>query len=562
MALVYLAMMLLAMIILLGVAGVADARTGPKSIIRHGEVEDGLSNRAGLHSYGGRSSRYVDNSAGGGLVGRPHQTERVVYQQPPERVQNVLDQRRADRKLKDTSGDTSVNLDMDCGSMTGYPCQLYMQEYLNTYVYINRSYDRLILPVRNNAEKPIDVSIVVTFVDLVSVDTVGGTMTASIFIDYLWNDVFMTWNKSLTDNDGFILVPTEMLWIPDIIIYNAIGGFHSQIDAEAVFLSSDGEAWWSGRGVMTYACTFDVTDFPFDSHTCTTEFSSWVYSINNINISSVGVEVLESFDNLAWQVDSVTGRRQEMLLWNGAYRYTFGMFDVTVSRYYEHYINSAIFPSIIITSIVLSSLFMGDFGNRLSMAVTGLLTVIAIQWSVAAQLPVAKNSSWLGNFLSIAVGFIAITTVECYVSAVMAGRKHGNDVPNWVKYLIDISLFWEFWGPFKRTVLGRSGAGSGQETESGDVELKNAVDMETNPLSDADHGSSSDMKEQQEPRESGVFQNVRRSIFGEPSPPPPMEQPAIRYTWERGSRALDRISRFVLPTAYAALVVMWLVQKF
>lgn len=328
---------------------------------------------------------------------------------------------------------------------------------------------------------------------------------------------------------------------------------------------------------MTFACTFDVVSFPFDSHTCTAEFSSWIYSINNINISQVSVDVLDGFNNLAWQVDSVVGRREEKLLWGGAYLYTFGMFDVQITRYYEYYVNSAIFPAIIITVIVLSSLFMGDdYGSRLGLAVTGLLTIIAIQWSVAGELPVAQKSSWLSNFLNVSVVYIAATTLEAYVSAVMAGRKHGKNVPKVIEYLIDISLFWEFYGPLKDAVTGNKGPSGASAEWAGDgpeagVELKDNV---ANPLSATGnqseggnvifHSSGVDADEackRRQPRKKSIFQSVRRSIFGEEGPPPPKDPPEVRYTWERGSRALDRIARAVLPLSYAVLVAVWLGEK-
>lgn len=298
-------------------------------------------------------------------------------------VIDILERRKLESSRKLASVNSSYEaslLGMDCGDMVGYPCQVYIQNFLETYVNVNKSYNRLSLPVAMKADAPIDVEIVVTFVDLVDVNTVSGTMTTSIFIDYLWTDAFMSWNKSLTDNDGFIVVPNELLWIPDILIYNSIGGFDKQIDRVAVFLQADGTVWWSGRGVTTFSCTFDTYSFPFDSQKCTAEFSSWVYSINNINISAVHVDVLSEFQNLAWDVDEVSGRREIQLLWGGDYTYTFGMFDVYISRYYNHYISSAILPAIIITSIVLTSLWMGNnYGSRLSLGVTGLLTMTAIQ---------------------------------------------------------------------------------------------------------------------------------------------------------------------------------------
>lgn len=299
--------------------------------------------------------------------------ERFDILRPSVEVEEALQRRKLQSAYEATP------LDMNCGDMTGYPCQLYMQKFLKTFVYVNDSYDRLTLPVANKADAPLDIDVIITFVDLVNVDTVSGTMTASIFIDYLWKDAFMSWNSSLTDDDGFLVVPLDLLWIADIQLYNSIGGYFKQLDSSAVFLMSSGTVWWSGRGVNTFSCTFDIQSFPFDSQVCTAEFSSWSYSINNINISYVGASVLSTFNNLAWNVNSVSARRV-VAPWGVDYIHTIAAYDISITRYYNYYISSAILPAIIITSVVLSSLWMGDqFGTRLSLGVTGLLTMSAIQ---------------------------------------------------------------------------------------------------------------------------------------------------------------------------------------
>lgn len=301
----------------------------------------------------------------------------------PERIKKDLLDFQINHKNKNKNNLQSTNapmLNMNCNNLTGYACELYILEYLNEYIYVNKSYNRLIVPTFNKSNRPIDVVIIITFVDLININTITGTITTSVFIDYFWNDCFMHWNSELTDGNNFILINNDLLWIPDIALYNAIDGFYSSIDSAAVFLSSDGTVWWSGRGVTTFSCTFDVTDFPFDSHTCTAEYASWIYSINNINITQVNAIVLDTFQNLAWKVNSVKGERKIIYLWNGQYKYPFGLFHINITRYYEHYVSSAIYPSIIITSIVLSSLYMGnDYGNRLALSVTGFLTIIAIQ---------------------------------------------------------------------------------------------------------------------------------------------------------------------------------------
>lgn len=113
-------------------------------------------------------------------------------------------------------------LDMNYGNLTGYPCQLRMQEFLLNVVCVQRMHDKLLVPVAMKSDAPVDVSAIVTFVDLVDVDTIAGTMTTSVFIDYIWDDAFVTWNSSYTDSNDFILILSGLLWILDISIYNSI----------------------------------------------------------------------------------------------------------------------------------------------------------------------------------------------------------------------------------------------------------------------------------------------------------------------------------------------------
>jgi len=86
----------------------------------------------------------------------------------PRRKLNVqerrqrLQQKQKQRRLADDSTDDyssvpmNYTLDMDCGSLTGTACTVYIQNYLNTFINVNRSYNRLNLPVQfpHNLEDP------------------------------------------------------------------------------------------------------------------------------------------------------------------------------------------------------------------------------------------------------------------------------------------------------------------------------------------------------------------------------------------------------------------------
>lgn len=312
----------------------------------------------------------------------------LTHKQSPK-VQEQLKKRREKRILADaaTTDDATADsgvygsaADINCDAIgaTGYACRNYMLAYLNEFVFVNGTYDQIQLPVPTSAGIP-QVDLLVTFIDLLEIDVVTGTMTTSLFIDMFWNDeIIPQWNASLTDGIDELLVPNGLLWEPDVQVYNSIGGYFDQVTSYCVFLDPDGSVWWSGRGMFTFSCEFDVTHFPFDSQSCQIQFASWLYSLNSMNISSATMDIAPSFSNLAWEVDSVTAAREVVMQWV-IYPFPYGIYTISVTRYSSHYVNTTILPALIITIIVIVGLFVPDHASRLSLCVTGLLTVIAIQ---------------------------------------------------------------------------------------------------------------------------------------------------------------------------------------
>ena len=73
--------------------------------------------------------------------------------------------------------------------------------------------------------------------------------------------------------------------------------------------------------------------------------------------------------------------------------------------------------------------------------------------------------------------FIAAVSIECYVSAMMYNRKHNEEVPRWVEYLINASLYHEH---LSKT-LGGSNA-MPEESENKEKENVELRSFDNNPL--------------------------------------------------------------------------------
>lgn len=190
------------------------------------------------------------------------------------------------------------------------------------------------------------------------------------------------------------------------------------------------------------------------------------------------------------------------------------------------------------------------------------------QWSVAAELPISDTSNWLSHFLLGSMLFIALCCVQCLVSYTMLTRKHQSDPPAWVRLLVRASL-----------CCGLLGGGGGSiNTTASDTtaaplsmapslmaETRNALlggssnssSIEMEFTSKQGSSSSEHAKTQQEQQQGHKDENCQD---GSKNVVEKKDQDVDKEacTWERGSRALDRLSRAIIPALYVLFVAVQL----
>lgn len=210
-------------------------------------------------------------------------------------------------------------------------------------------------------------------------------VTAAVFLDMFWRDQLLNWDPRWTDGYDFFDIDHTLLWTPDLQLYNVVGSYKELMNTPALFLSSNGDAWWDAQGLISFSCVYDTSKFKFDSQQCTAVFGSWIYASYQMNISDTVAIVESSFENLAWEVTDVTAATSTSIQWN-VDPYSFSSYTIKVQRYYNHYVSTAIVPSLLITYLTLLSLWIKDVNTRLSMGITGLLALVAVQVSAVLVL--------------------------------------------------------------------------------------------------------------------------------------------------------------------------------
>uniref|UniRef100_A0A8C8MJ06 Neurotransmitter-gated ion-channel ligand-binding domain-containing protein n=1 Tax=Oncorhynchus tshawytscha TaxID=74940 RepID=A0A8C8MJ06_ONCTS len=102
------------------------------------------------------------------------------------------------------------------------------------------------------------------------------TFVPFIWIQLTWNNERIWWDPSQFCGISRVSVPKEMLWIPDLLIYEMIekdDGPHSPY----LYVSHDGIVLIEDEMKVVSTCKMDVHKFPFDTQRCNITFSSAIH---------------------------------------------------------------------------------------------------------------------------------------------------------------------------------------------------------------------------------------------------------------------------------------------
>jgi nicotinic acetylcholine receptor len=111
-------------------------------------------------------------------------------------------------------------------------------------------------------------------------------MTTIVWLKQEWIDFKLTWEPHSYGNISTLYVPAEMIWTPDIVLYNkysiqstqfahstllicsADGAYNITITNTKATLHYNGLVKWEPPAIFVSLCMIDVEWFPFDIQQC------------------------------------------------------------------------------------------------------------------------------------------------------------------------------------------------------------------------------------------------------------------------------------------------------
>lgn len=289
----------------------------------------------------------------------------------------------------------------------------YYENKLKTEIL--KDYNKFTIPSNKSL---VNLQMGIAFRAFNNIDQIDGTLTTNIWLRHYWKDDYLTWNPSDYDNITEITLPTDpdmdaSIWVPDIYLYNTAELPLQDLDHSLANIDYQGNVMWSRPGIVMSTCIFMLEDFPYDQQECYLKFGSWSYNRQKLNLSfwETAVDITNYQRHQGWKLVETSYQLNEQYYSCCTEPYQDIMFYITLRRNPDYYIINIIVPTFATaTLMVLSFIIPNSSGERISFAVTVMLSIIVFLLILSENLPKTKEMPLLSRML-IGLTFFSLVSV-------------------------------------------------------------------------------------------------------------------------------------------------------
>ncbi|XP_053575267.1 neuronal acetylcholine receptor subunit beta-4-like [Bombina bombina] len=323
-----------------------------------------------------------------------------------------------------------VGLEEDMGGSRAADSE---ERLMNTLLNKDR-YNKLIRPAYNNTQL-VSIKLQLSLAQLISVNEREQIMTTNVWLNQEWVDYRLTWNPDEYDGIKKLRIPSQQIWLPDIVLYNnADGTYEVSLFTNAV-VQNNGSIAWLPPAIYKSACKIEVKHFPFDQQNCTLKFRSWTYDYTEIDlVLSQGYASMDDFTPSGeWDIIELPGRRTVNPL---DLTYVDVTYDFIIKRKPLFYTINLIIPCILITSLAILVFYLpSDCGQKMTLCISVLLALTVFLLLISKIVPpTSLDVPLIGKYLMFTMVLVtfSIVTSVCVLN-VHHRSPSTHTMPPWVK---------------------------------------------------------------------------------------------------------------------------------
>ncbi|XP_044018760.1 acetylcholine receptor subunit alpha-like 1 [Aphidius gifuensis] len=307
--------------------------------------------------------------------------------------------------------------------ITPFPSASANPDAKRLYDDLLSNYNRLIRPVGNNSDR-LTVKMGLRLSQLIDVNLRSQIMTTNVWVEQEWNDYKLRWNPEEYGGVETIHVPSEHIWLPDIVLYNnADGNYEVTIMTKAI-LHHTGKVKWKPPAIYKSFCEINVEYFPFDEQTCFMKFGSWTYDGYTVDLRhlfqtedsnkiALGIDLTDYYISVEWHITDVPAVRNEKFYSCCEEPYPDIMFYITLRRKTLFYTVNLIIPCVGISFLsVLVFYLPSDSGEKVSLSISILLSLTVFFLLLVEIIPpTSLTVPLLGRYLLFTMVLVTLSVV-------------------------------------------------------------------------------------------------------------------------------------------------------
>ncbi|KAK3090352.1 hypothetical protein FSP39_011112, partial [Pinctada imbricata] len=298
-------------------------------------------------------------------------------------------------------------------------------------------------PVVNTSDS-INVRFGLSLIQILKVDEKNQVLETNVWETFTWTDILMTWNQSEHDNIDKVRVPSDRVWIPDIVLYNFADPRLKEQREAAVVVGSAGDVLWMPQAILRSSCQFDTTYFPFDKQNCSLKFSSWSYDGTKVDLNffqDLKMFSLESYmKGTEWDIIENKAQRNEFFYECCPNQpYPDLTFHIVIQRKVAFYSFILILPCALLSLLTLVIFWVPpESPAKLVLGMNVFVAFFVLLLLLADSTPRAADSvPLIGAYFCLSMVMITMSTVLSTVVANMFFRGvRINRAPAWLRTLM------------------------------------------------------------------------------------------------------------------------------
>ncbi|XP_040315814.1 neuronal acetylcholine receptor subunit alpha-4 isoform X1 [Herpailurus yagouaroundi] len=298
-------------------------------------------------------------------------------------------------------------------------------------------YNKWSRPVANISDVVL-VHFGLSIAQLIDVDEKNQMMTTNVWVKQEWHDYKLRWDPADYENVTSIRIPSELIWRPDIVLYNNADGDFAVTHLTKAHLFHDGRVQWTPPAIYKSSCSIDVTFFPFDQQNCTMKFGSWTYDKAKIDLVNMHsrVDQLDLWESGEWVIVDAVGTYNTRKYECCAEVYPDITYAFVIRRLPLFYTINLIIPCLLISCLTVLVFYLpSECGEKITLCISVLLSLTVFLLLITEIIPsTSLVIPLIGEYLLFTMIFVTLSIViTVFVLNVHHRSPRTHTMPAWVR---------------------------------------------------------------------------------------------------------------------------------